>query len=585
MLKRIKELLNRRSRRPSAAAPADGAPPTEAAKPRVQVAPRAVHRPIPRSDLDPDAVKIVHRLTRFDHSAYLVGGCVRDLLLERKPKDFDIGTSATPRQIKRLFRNSRIIGRRFRLAHIYFQQGKIIEVATFRALNGDDGDDAERAENDLLIREDNQFGTPEEDALRRDFTVNALFYDISRETVLDHADGLGDLRRRLIRTIGDPEVRFREDPIRILRAIKFAARLDFEIEAKTLSALQRTRQEIPKAAAPRILEEINRFCRGGEARRSFELLRKHGIFEIVLPEIARSYRERPESGKILGALLDDIDRLQAKGREVPTGAIFAALLLPALYEELGWSADGEVRPMKGLDVRALADPVLRPLAVRLRVSRKDQETCRQILLTLFRMVPPRRARRNTRRSILRRECLPEALWILGSLGRELGGEFPAAHEHWVRAAESASATPSAPKRSAGPADSEKPKPAAGGAKRKRRSRSRRRPEKDGKQARPTPSPRKEDGKEMPPPWDDDYFFAALPSVPNMKGEDKQGDRYGAAAVAPSPEPAEEDEAQKATDGGDRPKRKRRPRRRRRRPSGTAEKSNGKNDGEGGGSEG
>ena len=161
-----------------------------------------------------------------------------------QPKDFDIATSATPRQVKRLFSNCRIIGRRFRLAHVYFQSGKIIEVATFRARDaearprGDDpADGAADDADDLLIRDDNVFGTPEEDALRRDFTINALFYDVNAETVIDHADGLGDLRRRLVRTIGDPEIRFREDPIRILRAIKFAARLDFAIEPTTLEAL------------------------------------------------------------------------------------------------------------------------------------------------------------------------------------------------------------------------------------------------------------------------------------------------------------------------------------------------------------
>jgi poly(A) polymerase len=270
MLKRIRELFSRRGEKPRTPAVTDADPgkarPAKADPPPIHRGPSVVHRPIPRGDLDPDAVKIVQRLTRFDHSAYLVGGCVRDLLLDRRPKDFDLGTSATPRQVKRLFRNCRIIGRRFRLAHIYFQNGKVIEVATFRAHEGNGSSTTGRGGQDLMIRDDNQFGTPEEDALRRDFTINSLFYDVNDGTVLDHADGLSDLRRRLVRTIGDPEIRFREDPIRILRAIKFAARLDFEIEPETLKALKRTRKEIPKAAAPRILEEINRFCRGGAAR-------------------------------------------------------------------------------------------------------------------------------------------------------------------------------------------------------------------------------------------------------------------------------------------------------------------------------
>jgi poly(A) polymerase len=234
VLKKIKALLTRGSKRlrpETTKAPDTPAPP--AAKPEplsVHRGPEVVHHPVALQDLDPDAVRIVKRLTRFDYTGYLVGGCVRDLLLDLKPKDFDIATSATPRQVKRLFSNCRIIGRRFRLAHVYFQNGKIIEVATFRARDAADGA-PEAAEpeapgpqgaedgDDLLIRDDNVFGTPEEDALRRDFTINALFYDVNAETVIDHADGLGDLRRRLVRTIGDPVVRFREDPIRILRAI------------------------------------------------------------------------------------------------------------------------------------------------------------------------------------------------------------------------------------------------------------------------------------------------------------------------------------------------------------------------------
>ena len=182
--------------------------------------PEIVEHRIPRSDLDPDAVKIVQRLTRYRHTAFLVGGCVRDLLLGLKPKDFDIATSATPRQVKRLFRNSRVIGRRFRLAHVYFRDGKIIEVATFRSR---DEDTPEPEDGDVMIREDNRFGTPTEDALRRDFTINQLFYDVGGSKFIDHAGGLADLEQRLIRTIGEPELRFREDPIRILRAIKFAA--------------------------------------------------------------------------------------------------------------------------------------------------------------------------------------------------------------------------------------------------------------------------------------------------------------------------------------------------------------------------
>src|SRR5512140_686712 len=222
MLRRIRNLLTRIPKAartpavPAAEAPIHEAPPAAVDLPAVEArppvlvrqGPKVVHHPINPADLDPDAVRSLQRLTRFNHTAYLVGGCVRDLLLERRPKDFDIGTSAPPRQIKRLFSNCRIIGRRFRLAHVYFQNGKIMEVATFRSYDAEEGQAApHHPARDLLIRDDNVFGTAEEDALRRDFTINALFYDAASRTVLDHVDGLPDLRRRLIRTIGDPDIR------------------------------------------------------------------------------------------------------------------------------------------------------------------------------------------------------------------------------------------------------------------------------------------------------------------------------------------------------------------------------------------
>src|SRR5450631_88798 len=202
-----------------------------------RIVPREEH-PISRRDIDPDALKVLYRLRQHDHVAYLVGGSVRDLILGRRPKDFDIGTSAHPYQVKKLFRNCWIIGRRFRLAHVKFGQ-KVIEVATFRrqvaageeiVQDGVPAPDPTVPEGEALIHRDNTFGTPEEDAFRRDFTINALIYDVSTFTVIDYVVGLQDLERRLIRSIGDPNVRFVEDPVRMLRAAVLAARLDFEMD-------------------------------------------------------------------------------------------------------------------------------------------------------------------------------------------------------------------------------------------------------------------------------------------------------------------------------------------------------------------
>src|SRR5690348_12185767 len=212
------------------------------AEPRI--VPRADH-PISRRDIDPDALKVLYRLRQADHVAYLVGGSVRDLLLGRHPKDFDIGTSAHPYQVKKLFRNCWIIGRRFRLAHVKFGP-KVIEVATFRrqvapgeevVQDGVPAPDPSTVEGAHLIHHDNTFGTPEEDAFRRDFTINALFYDIATFSVIDYVGGLEDLHAGVVRSIGEPELRFKEDPVRMLRAVAFAARLDFSIDPPTREAI------------------------------------------------------------------------------------------------------------------------------------------------------------------------------------------------------------------------------------------------------------------------------------------------------------------------------------------------------------
>lgn len=241
--------------------------------------------------IDPDAAKVVRRLSRYGHEAFLVGGCVRDLLCGRQPKDFDVSTSATPVEIRKLFRNCRIIGRRFRLAHIFFGD-KIIETSTFRAMPAEEeraveppspGTREERPE--LMIRRDNTFGNQEEDARRRDFTVNGLFYDLVHERVIDHVNGLDDLRGQRIRTIGDPRIRFQEDPVRILRAVKFAARLGFSIEDATESAMMEFRALIAECSPARVLEEIYRLLGCGHSEEAIRLMQRTGVLAVLLPEL------------------------------------------------------------------------------------------------------------------------------------------------------------------------------------------------------------------------------------------------------------------------------------------------------------
>ena len=285
------------------------------------VAPRILSRPehiVSRTDIDPDALKVLYRLKNHGFVAYLVGGGVRDLLLGRRPKDFDISTSAHPQQVRRLFRNSFIVGRRFRLVHVRFGRN-VVETATFRTASEPDA-------GDTLIRRDNTFGTPEEDAFRRDFTVNALFYDIATFSVIDWVGGLEDLEARLIRTIGDPGVRLREDPVRMLRAVAIAARLDFRIDTDTVEAIRSLRGEIVRSSSARILEEFYKILRMGRSRRTFEMLHEYGLLAYLLPEADAAIAQGGE------ALLGSLSRLD--GYRNSSGADLEALTNPLLTGSL-----------------------------------------------------------------------------------------------------------------------------------------------------------------------------------------------------------------------------------------------------------
>ncbi|CAN0459601.1 unnamed protein product, partial [Phaeothamnion confervicola] len=230
--------------------------------------------------IDEDALRVLYQLYRAGHTAYLVGGGVRDLILGRLPKDFDVVTSARPAQVRRVFRNCRLIGRRFRLAHIHFLDGKIIELATFR-MQPELGD----SEADGLVISDNKFGTPRQDALRRDFTINSLFYDVSTFSVIDYAGGLQDVHDGVIRTIGDPHLRFQEDPVRMIRAIRFAARLNFKVEKETWEALTDLAYCIEKSPPPRVLEEWARLLEEGGAAHAYDLMDRSGLLEFLEPSL------------------------------------------------------------------------------------------------------------------------------------------------------------------------------------------------------------------------------------------------------------------------------------------------------------
>ncbi len=302
--------------------------------------------PLQESLIDADAAKVVRRLERSGFQAYLVGGCVRDLLLGGKPKDFDIATSARPEDVRALFRNCRVIGRRFRLAHILFAGGKVVEVATYRknpATEPPEEVDSSLPEEDILIRSDNVFGEAHEDALRRDFTINALFYDLDRRQVLDWCGGMQDIKDRTIHTIGDPGVRFREDPIRILRAIKFAARRDLGIDPEVYDAMVAYRDALGKAARPRIFEEILRLLRGGAAHRSMWLLWEIGAMALLIPELA-AFLDDDEGtgggGERFWRKMDAIDqRTKELGRPLDDVVLFTTLLREPLEEACEGAGD------------------------------------------------------------------------------------------------------------------------------------------------------------------------------------------------------------------------------------------------------
>jgi len=392
--------------------------------------PRAEH-PISRRDIDPDALKVLYRLRQFDHIAYLVGGSVRDLLLGRRPKDFDIGTSAHPYQVKKLFRNCWIIGRRFRLAHVRFGT-KVIEVATFRrqvepgeeivaegvpvpaSHPGADGPAARDDENTHLIHRDNTFGTPEEDAFRRDFTINALFYDIATFSVIDYVGGLDDLKRGVVRAIGDPEVRMREDPVRMMRAVALAARLGFAVDAPVLEAIRRHRRELARSSAPRLLEEYYKILRAGSAEKTFRDLAALGLIEPISKELHHGAAE--PLWRSLGAL-DSYRRQFEAAPDTLTNPILLGTLLVPLGVPLHATRHDPADP----------DGRRRPQGPRLGdlpLARRDIERLRQIL-GLQRRLRDLGASARAQRALTHRAIFREALiWL------EIHGGSPEAVEHW-----------------------------------------------------------------------------------------------------------------------------------------------------------
>ncbi|HEX2252391.1 MAG TPA: polynucleotide adenylyltransferase PcnB, partial [Thermoanaerobaculia bacterium] len=395
-----------------------------------RILPRPEH-PISRKNISENTLKVLYRLNNQGYKAYLVGGGVRDLMLRREPKDFDVGTDARPNDVRRLFRNSRIIGRRFRLVHVFFQGGEVVEVATFR--REPDPNQQAGAEGEMLITDDNTYGSPREDAFRRDFTVNALFYDISDFAVIDYVGGIADLERRMIRVIGEPAVRFQEDPVRMLRACEFAARLGFGIDGRTQEGIHEQRKTLELASPVRVTEEIVDMLRCGSAARAIQWMMDLDLLEVILPEtydmVAVEERGLGRFDRLPGALDDMIN----EGRAVSDAAALASLLLPrALLRR--YEIEGvDQRPMSRTAIDELTAEIIAPFVGRLSISRDRSTRMGGALAGFHRLAEPDLAPR-ARLAVARRPWFDDALTLFEMLVRATG-EGHEALEPWRRAAD------------------------------------------------------------------------------------------------------------------------------------------------------
>ncbi|MEM7230709.1 MAG: polynucleotide adenylyltransferase PcnB [Planctomycetota bacterium] len=434
-------------------------PETSTAVPNARTYERPEH-PVSRKDFAREVIWVLQRLKFNGHKAFLVGGAVRDLYLGREPKDYDVATDARPARLKKLFRNCRIIGRRFRIAHVFFPSGRIIEVATFRRnspnnLRGDSG----------IILRDNEFGNPVEDAQRRDLTINALFYDFATFSVLDYIGGVDDLKRGVIRMINDPEQSFREDPVRMMRALRHAARLDFHIEDETRRAIYEMAGDILEANPSRLLEEFFKDLRGGASRKYFEALLETGLLEALLPELADQFQEFGEEHPLWGRL-EVLDQRCAAGQTYSNSVLLSAFLHTLLFPEPDdWECDDPPPP----NAWNLISSAFRDIPRSIRISRRDTERVAQILIA-HRKLRQQLERGKLPRMLASKNYIEEALDFL-SIDQEARG-LPLDHvEEWSAQAKERRAD----SRSAGGTDG----PSGSDAPRKRRRRRRRRPNPDG----------------------------------------------------------------------------------------------------------
>ncbi len=397
--------------------------PPEAGSVAAVILPRDAHT-VSRSMIDPNSLKVLYRLRQHGYLAYLVGGSVRDLLLGRQPKDFDVGTDATPEQVRKLFRNCRLVGRRFRLAHIMFGRTSLIEVATFRRKPL--AEEIPAADDGGLLFAENVFGTPQQDAFRRDFTINALFYDVADFSIVDHVGGLADLRAGVIRVIGDPDERFAEDPVRMLRALEFSARLGFALEQSIPEAIGRCAEQLRAAAPARIREEILELFRHKVAGSVIQKADRFGLLEYLLPNL--------KAGRPTFDLLRQLDMRTAAGKRIEEYFAMAVMNLEHFSQHI-------LVDMSIGDVHVLANRLLAGHCRHFTIASGVKHKALELLIAFFRLQRGRGKRGEQR--FLHHPATAEAvelysLWcsaincereLLESWQRSLAGDEPAAERN------------------------------------------------------------------------------------------------------------------------------------------------------------
>jgi len=323
-------------------------------------------------NIDEHAYYIIEKLKSKGFKAYLVGGGVRDLLLKQVPKDFDISTSAEPSQIKRVFNNCILIGKRFRLAHVRFGK-KIYEVSTFRA--------GDISTSELILR-DNEWGSEEEDALRRDFTINGLLYDIENQSIIDYVGGMDDAKKRLLRAIGDPKIRFIQDPVRMIRLLKFKARFNFDIEQNTLEALESCKEEIKKSSQARILEELLRMLVSGASESFFRLLQEHGLLTFLLPVVSKFCSKDDSIFQLLQHA--DVHVCKHSNESIDRAILVSCLIFPILDKQLKEQQSPNHLGIVADHAKELSNQVFHPF---FNISRKIKAEIVSIMVNQYRFTP------------------------------------------------------------------------------------------------------------------------------------------------------------------------------------------------------